>query len=66
MKRTLTMLIAALALSGCSTLTPSGEGAEVNNKFDLEYMAVVENQARHLGTEVIWVNPPRRSDDSER
>lgn len=49
-------VVAAALLAGCATPPPRQAPTEV----DSHYVGMVERQARQLGTEVYWINPPRR------
>ncbi|MFZ5538961.1 MAG: hypothetical protein ACOY5V_04375 [Pseudomonadota bacterium] len=58
MKR-ITVLLAATALaSGCAAL---GSGSTAESEIDTAYVAAVEGAAKRFGTQVIWVNYPRKS-----
>ena len=48
----------ALLLAACATTPPPERKSprEINHK----YVNSVNHQARRLGTEVIWINPPTR------
>lgn len=50
----LAVLLAAL-LAGCAT-----PPRQAPTEIDSHYVGMVEHQARQIGTEVYWVNPPRR------
>ncbi|MDQ2070646.1 hypothetical protein [Natronospira bacteriovora] len=68
--RTLFLLSGLFLLAGCAA-TPDREQIErelqsVYNPFDMEYVSVVNQQARRAGATVIWVNPPRKSDRDPR
>jgi len=54
--------IALLALPACSTLpTERNAPSSYRESLDTEVMAVVETTAARSGTEVYWINPPRKS-----
>jgi hypothetical protein len=55
--RTLLVLAAAVAASGCASLrNPPAPVTEI----DMDYVAMVENNASRLGTKVYWVQYPTR------
>lgn len=55
--------LSVLALAACAStdertaVAPQGHSGYVQ---DSEYIATVEYLARRRGTEVVWVNPPKR------
>lgn len=54
--------VALLVLSGCSSLPEARDApSSYRESLDSEVMAVVESAAVRSGTEVYWVNPPRKS-----
>jgi ornithine carbamoyltransferase len=55
MKRVLLAVAAALVGAGCATLTP------VESDVDEAYVAAVERAAQRYGTQVIWINYPRKA-----
>lgn len=53
---------ALLALSGCSSLPAERDApSSYRSSLDSEVIAVVESKAALSGTEVYWINPPRKS-----
>lgn len=63
------MLACLVALTGGCAATPDRAQIEQEvqaayNPFDAEYMEMVQQNARRSGARVIWVNPPRKSDDT--
>lgn len=59
----LAILCAAFALSACAT-TPTDQAGSSNKQSNIDhrYVAAVNRQARRVGTQVVWVNPPREKD----
>jgi hypothetical protein len=57
MKRILAALAATTLAAGCATV---GTGAAAQSDVDTAYVAAVENAAKRFGTQVIWVNYPRK------
>lgn len=55
------IVLAAALVVGCATPPPKQSPTEI----DSHYVGMVERNARHLGTEVYWVNPPRRERRTE-
>jgi hypothetical protein len=57
MKRTLPALAAAVLSAGCAAIAtaPASE-----SEVDMAYVAAVEGAAKRFGTQVIWVNYPRK------
>lgn len=65
----LCLALLVMLLGACAT-TPDREQIERDvqaayNPFDADYVETVNRAANRLGTRVIWVNPPRRSDREE-
>lgn len=60
-KRSIVIILAALAVSACAT-TP---GSKAPTEVDTAYINAVERHARSAGVEVEWVNPPRRKRATE-
>jgi starvation-inducible outer membrane lipoprotein len=65
----LCLALLVMLLGACAT-TPDREQIERDvqatfNPFDADYVETVNRTANRLGTRVIWVNPPRRSDRDE-
>lgn len=61
MKRTLGMLAAAmtaLAFSGCASVQQAQK--ESVDDVDTMYVAAVERAARQFGTQVYWINMPKK------
>jgi hypothetical protein len=57
MKR-ISLVSAVVALAtGCAAL---GTGPTAESEVDAAYVAAVENAAKRFGTQVIWVNYPRK------
>ena len=53
--------IALLALPACSSLpTERNAPSSYRETLDSEVMAAVESTATRSGTEVYWINPPRK------
>ena len=53
--------VALLALPACSSLpTERNAPSSYRETLDSEVMAVVESTASRSGTEVYWINPPRK------
>lgn len=63
MKRILLLLAATTLAAGCAAI---GSGPAADNGIDTAYVAAVESAARRFGTQVIWVNYPRKRADSTR
>jgi hypothetical protein len=58
-----TVSVALLLLTSCASTGTAYEKAPVQNDevmTDMVYIAAVENLAKHHGTEVMWVNPPKK------
>jgi hypothetical protein len=57
MKRTLPALAAVALCAGCAAIAtaPAPE-----SEVDMAYVAAVEGAAKRFGTQVIWVNYPRK------
>ncbi|MCX8115310.1 MAG: hypothetical protein N3D71_09595 [Burkholderiaceae bacterium] len=58
MKRIPVLLAATAIVSGCAAL---GSGSTAESEIDSAYVAAVESAAKRFGTQVIWVNYPRKS-----
>lgn len=58
MKRPLVVLAAALSATGCAALSPSQTTAQ--SDVDVAYVAAVERAAQRYGTQVVWINYPRK------
>lgn len=61
MKRTLGVLTAAaaaLAGAGCASIQQSQY--DLSADIDTAYVAAVENAAKRFGTQVLWINMPRK------
>lgn len=54
--------LAALAVAGCANLPDQRASTEV----DMKYVRTVERNARNVGVDVKWVNPPRRVRAAEK
>lgn len=59
-----TGIVLSVVLSACATPSTRDSGkaqaAQADTgRYDVEKMAVVESQARVMGVQVYWVNPPR-------
>lgn len=52
---------ALLALPACSSMPDKHAPSTYKATLDSEVMAVVESNATRSGTEVYWINPPRKS-----
>lgn len=53
--------LALVLLSACGTLPAErDEPSSYRRSLDTEMIAVVESTATRTGTEVYWVNPPRK------
>lgn len=54
--------LAGLVLAGCASTRPTGEPAARNRNYqpDTQYMAAVENAAKHMPVKIIWINPPEK------
>lgn len=59
--RLLALIVLAATLAGCST-TPEPRSPTV---VDGAHVGSVERAAERVGTDVIWINPPRRARDLE-
>lgn len=59
--RLLALIVLAAAVAGCST-TPKQRSPTV---VDGVYVSTIERAADRVGTDVIWINPPRRARDVE-
>lgn len=57
MKRILPVLAATALAAGCATV---GTGPAEESEVDAAYVAAVESAAKRFGTQVIWVNYPRK------
>lgn len=57
MKRTLPALAAAALCAGCATIATAPAS---DSEVDTAYVAAVESAAKRFGTQVIWVNYPRK------
>lgn len=57
MKRILPVLAATALAAGCATV---GTGPAAESEVDAAYVAAVESAAKRFGTQVIWVNYPRK------
>lgn len=53
----LTVAAAALASVGCATVQPQ---PDPNADFDMSYVNAVERAAKQFGTQVVWINMPRK------
>jgi len=54
---------ALLLLTACASTGTAYEKAPIQNDkvmADMVYIAAIENLAKHHGTEVMWVNPPKK------
>ncbi|MGD9388444.1 MAG: hypothetical protein PVI87_09505 [Gammaproteobacteria bacterium] len=51
---------AGMLVSGCAAVPP-GEETVTRHEIDREYVAVVEQSARGMPVDIIWVNPPRKA-----
>ena len=61
MKRTLgvlTAVAAALAGAGCASVQQPAYDPSAD--IDMAYVAAVENAAKRFGTQVLWINMPRK------
>ena len=67
MRRTLFPLALGVMLAGlpgCGTLpTEKNVPSSYRQTLDTEVMAAVESKAQASGTEVYWINPPRKRKD---
>lgn len=61
MKRILLLLAATVLAAGCAAI---GSGSTADSEIDSAYVAAVEGAAKRFGTQVIWVNYPRKRADS--
>ncbi|MFN3566008.1 MAG: hypothetical protein ACK4V1_08505 [Burkholderiaceae bacterium] len=61
MRRILLPLAATALVAGCAAL---GSGSTADSEIDGAYVAAVERAAKRFGTQVIWVNYPRKRADS--
>ncbi|GMV60102.1 MAG: hypothetical protein AMXMBFR72_31950 [Betaproteobacteria bacterium] len=57
MKRILLLLAATALATGCAVI---GGGSTGQDDIDEAYVAAVEGAAKRFGTQVIWVNYPRK------
>lgn len=57
MKRLLVLLTAAVAASGCASVAQQASG---NDDVDVQYVAAVERAAKQFGTQIVWINYPRK------
>jgi hypothetical protein len=53
----LTVAAAALANVGCATVQPQ---PDPNADIDMSYVNAVERAAKQFGTQVVWINMPRK------
>jgi hypothetical protein len=53
----LTVAAAALASVGCATVQPQ---PDPNADIDMSYVNAVERAAKQFGTQVVWINMPRK------
>lgn len=64
MRKTFALLAASaalLSLAGCGTLpTERNAPSSYRESLETDVMALVENSAARSGTQVYWINPPRR------
>jgi hypothetical protein len=63
MSRVLFAALALAVLGGCSTMKSSYDGED---DMDLEYVAYVEHWAKRYGTQVVWINAPRKQTAAAR
>jgi uncharacterized protein YceK len=61
MKRILLLLAATALATGCAAI---GSSSTADSEIDSAYVAAVEGAAKRFGTQVIWVNYPRKRADS--
>jgi hypothetical protein len=63
----LAVAVLAASLSGCATDTRlvAADSTE-ESKYDLEYMARVEQASRGRGVTVKWLNPPEKKKQPEQ
>ena len=61
MKRTLGVLtIAAAALAGVGCASVQQPQYDPSADIDVAYVAAVERAAKQFGTQVVWINMPRK------
>lgn len=64
MKRLLVILAAVAATTGCASLAQQGR-VSADDDVDVAYVAAVERAARQFGTQVVWINYPRKRTTSQ-
>ncbi len=63
MKRILLLSAATVLATGCAAI---GGSPAADSEIDSAYVAAVEGAAKRFGTQVIWVNYPRKPASSTR
>lgn len=58
MKRLLLVLAAAVVTSGCASVSQQARGEF--DDVDVRYVSAVERAAQRFGTQVVWINYPRK------
>lgn len=57
---------ASLLLVGCATTNvPPVSKQDRTLKYDAEYMAAVESATAKAGVDVVWINPPLKTEGDE-
>lgn len=64
MKRILLLLATTVLATGCAALGGGSNTAE--SDVDTAYVAAIEGAAKRFGTQIIWVNYPRKSTSPTR
>lgn len=63
MKRIPLLVAATMFAAGCAA---TATGSTAYDEIDGAYVAAVESAAKRFGTQVIWVNYPRKRADSPK